>query len=237
MSIIIKNLNFIYEKNQIFQNTDFQFDDNKIYTLLGPSGIGKSTLFDLLTGFKKPQSGTVDYQNVQRSEILTVFQNNQIFPWLTVSEALALPLKINKVSKGQTGSRVKRLLKQFGLEALAHKRPHALSGGQLQRVAIAQGLTLDPKFLLLDEPTSSLDQEAKEEIQDRLIEEQHTRKSTMIIITHDIEEAAYLGQEIILVTNQRLQKIANPTFNKNNRRQALEFYEFCIQLRKQVRQL
>ena len=80
MSIIIKNLNFIYEKNQIFQNTDFQFDDNKIYTLLGPSGIGKSTLFDLLTGFKKPQSGTVDYQNVQRSEILTVFQNNQIFP-------------------------------------------------------------------------------------------------------------------------------------------------------------
>lgn len=237
MGIIIKNLNFIYEQNQIFQNTDFHFEDNKIYTLVGPSGIGKSTLLDVLTGFKNPQSGTISYQNIQKSEMLTVFQKNQIFPWLTVSEALALPLKINKFSKEQTDSRVQELLKIFGLEALAHKRPNALSGGQLQRVAIAQGLTLDPKFLLLDEPTSSLDQEAKEEIQDRLIDEQHKRHNTMIIVTHDIEEAAYLGQEIILVANQQLNKLENPTFGGRNRRHSLDFYEFCIQLRKQVRQL
>ncbi|SFK20172.1 NitT/TauT family transport system ATP-binding protein [Marinilactibacillus piezotolerans] len=237
MGIIIKNLNFIYEQNQIFKNTDFHFEDNKIYTLVGPSGIGKSTLLDVLTGFKKPQSGTISYQNVQKSEMLTIFQNNQIFPWLTVSEALALPFKIKNISKEQTDSRVKELLKIFELEALAYKRPNALSGGQLQRVAIAQGLTLDPKFLLLDEPTSSLDQEAKEEIQDRLLDEQHKRNNTMIIVTHDIEEAAYLGQEIILVANQQLNKLENPTFGRENRRHSLGFYEFCILLRKQVRQL
>lgn len=235
MGIIIKNLDFIYEQDQIFKNTDFHFEDNKIYALVGPSGIGKSTLLDVLTGFKTPQSGTVSYQNIQKGEILTVFQQNQIFPWLTVSEALALPLKMNKVSKEQTDFRVHELLKLFGLEALADKRPSALSGGQLQRVAIAQGLTLNPKFLLLDEPTSSLDQEAKEEIQDRLIAEQYKRRNTLIIVTHDIDEAAYLGQEIILVRNQQLKKLDNPTFGRENRRHSLEFYDFCIQLRKQVR--
>lgn len=207
MGIIIKDLNFIYEQNQLFKMTNFHFEDNTIYTLVGPSGIGKSTLLDLLTGVKHPHSGDILYQNIHKSEILTIFQNNHLFPWLTVSEALALPLKINNVSKKQINSRVMGLLKTFRLETFAHKRPHALSGGQLQRVAIAQGLTLNPKLLLLDEPTSSLDQESKEEIQDHLINEQRKRNNTMIIVTHDIEEAAYLGQEIILVTNKQLKKL------------------------------
>ena len=128
--------------------------------------------------------------------------------------------------------------KNNALTELKEKRPAELSGGQLQRVAIAQGLATNPQFLLLDEPTSSLDSQSKEKIQDLLIAQQQKRQNSLLVVTHDIEEAAYLGEAILLVKDQQLLAIDNPTFpgDMNGRRESLAFYEFCITLRKEVRQ-
>ncbi|MFC6464738.1 ATP-binding cassette domain-containing protein [Marinilactibacillus sp. GCM10026970] len=231
----MNNVDYSIDGRIIFHNLTFSFKENKSYTLLGPSGIGKSTLLNLLKKILLPVSGKIQYQNILDSEIVMVFQQNQLFPWSTVSNALALPLKIAKIPENKRIPKLTELSRTLDLEELLERKIPTLSGGQLQRVAIGQGLCTDPKILLLDEPTSSLDQEAKEAIQNLLLKEQQTRGHTMITVTHDIEEAVYLGQEILLISEQQLKTIDNPTLQIKDRRNSIEFYQFCIELRKQVR--
>ncbi|PAB00707.1 ABC transporter ATP-binding protein [Enterococcus canintestini] len=235
MSITLKNVFFSYEEQPIFENLNYQFVDNHRYAIIGPSGSGKTTLLQLLQGFLVPTGGTISKNN---KTIMTVFQNNQIFPWLSVSDAVALPLKLTHVKKEAQKQRIDQLLDELALTELKEKRPAELSGGQLQRVAIAQGLATNPQFLLLDEPTSSLDSQSKEKIQDLLVTQQQNRQNSLLVVTHDIEEAAFLGETILLVKEQQLLAINNPTFrgDMNGRRESLAFYEFCITLRKEVRQ-
>lgn len=235
MSIQLINMDYQINDRNIFHNINFSFDKNNNYTLLGPSGIGKSTLLNLLKGFYPITSGKIQYQGVTKSEIVMVFQRNQLFPWSTVAKALALPLKLAKMPEHKQLDIVNELSEALHLENLLEQKIPTLSGGQLQRVALGQALCTDPKVLLLDEPTSSLDQEAKETIQNLLLQEQRKRGFTMITVTHDIEEAVYLGQDILLINDQQLKVINNPTIHVPDRRNSIEFYQFCIELRKQVR--
>ncbi|WP_208560764.1 ATP-binding cassette domain-containing protein [Marinilactibacillus kalidii] len=235
MSIQLKNVHFEYEDNLLFHNIDFTFKENTIYTLLGPSGTGKSTLLDLLKKSSEPTNGVIQYQHLSVTDIVTVFQKNQLFPWSTVSDTLELPLKITKYPVSKRTNKIMALAEELSLEDLLSRKIPMLSGGQVQRVAIGQGLAMQPKVLLLDEPTSSLDQEAKEEIQEILLKEQKKRGHMMIVVTHDIEEAVYLGQEILLLKDQQLQLFHNPTTHLHDRRNDVAFYQFCIEMRKQVR--
>lgn len=235
MEIQIKNLSFQFKNNIIFQNLNFTFQENKIYVLVGPSGVGKSTFLDLLTKSLAPSRGEVIYHGFSAQELMTVFQNNQLFPWLKVIDALRLPLKIQKVAKEKQITKVQSLLEDLNLTPLAERKVATLSGGQAQRVALGQGLVVNPSFLCLDEPTSSLDMESKEEIQRLILQEQKKHGNTLFIVTHDIEEAAFLGDEILLIRNQQLHPLINPTKTLREQRDSLAFYEFCIQLRKEVR--
>lgn len=233
MSIILNKVGFHYDDQIIFENVTYTFASKQRYAVIGPSGSGKTTLLQLLQGFITPTSGTIVKKNTR---LVTVFQNNQIFPWLTTTEAIALPLKLAGVKKEERHLLVQHLLTELDLENLKNKRPAALSGGQLQRVAIAQGLALNPQFLLLDEPTSSLDSQSKEKIQDLLLSQQQSRQNSLLVVTHDIEEAAFLAETILIVKEHHLLAINNPTFKNNhpNRRESLDFYQFCIALRTEV---
>lgn len=235
MPITLNNVSFHYGKQTIFTNLNYRFKNYHRYAVIGPSGSGKTTLLQLLQGFLAPTDGTL---TKDEDTIMTVFQNNQIFPWLTVAAAVNLPLKLAHEKKDKRNQQVTQLLRELQLTDLKDKRPKALSGGQLQRVAIAQGLALNPQFLLLDEPTSSLDSQSKEKIQDLLIAQQQRRQNSLLVVTHDIEEAAFLGETILIVKDAQLIVIDNPTFaaTTKNRRESLTFYEFCIALRAEVRQ-
>lgn len=235
MNLTFKNVDFNFQEQLIFRNLNFTFQADKVYALVGRSGIGKSTLLNLIAGTLTPQAGKIIYADLAPTEILTVFQNNQLFPWLTVEKALALPLKIAHIDVKLRQQKVQQLLNSLGLAPYAQQKVRALSGGQQQRVALGQGLAGNPQLLLLDEPTSSLDSESKEHLQQLILKEQRQRHNTVLVVTHDIEEAAFLGDEILLLKDYQLQILANPTKQLKAQRDSLDFYQFCIQLRKEVR--
>ncbi|KAF1298121.1 nitrate ABC transporter [Enterococcus sp. JM4C] len=231
MPIDIHNLTFSYANEPIFKQLSFSFLKGKTYTILGKSGSGKSTLLNLLKGFEQPQDGTIDYIETTAQKVELLFQEHLLFDWQTVRQAIELPLRLTHVEKKQRKEQVDILLRELQLTELSDRFPNQLSGGQKQRVAMARGLITNPDFLLLDEPTSSLDQETKEEVQAFILSEQKKRHNTLVVVTHDIEEAAFLGEVILLVKNQTVTIYENPLIHLENRRETLEFYEFCIKLR------
>ncbi|MGM0124538.1 NitT/TauT family transport system ATP-binding protein [Enterococcus sp. AZ194] len=231
MQIDLHNLTFSYEDKLIFNQLSYSFLQGKTYALLGKSGSGKSTLLNLLKGFEQPQNGHIDYQKTTPKNVEIIFQELLLFDWQTVQQAIEMPLILAQINETTRLKKVTTLLNELQLTPVANRFPAELSGGQKQRVAMARGLVTEPDFLLLDEPTSSLDQETKEEVQAFILAEQHKRQNTMLVVTHDIEEAAYLGEVILLLENQSLTVYENPTFQHKNRRESLDFYEFCIQLR------
>lgn len=231
MVIEFNKVSFQYGEKKILQELSFSFEAGRSYVLLGRSGIGKSTLLSLLKGFEKPAAGEIIYQGTTPEAVEIVFQDLFLFPWQTVFQGVELPLKIQRLTKEKRREKVNSLLTELGLTEFKEQYPAALSGGQKQRVAMARGLVTNPDYLLLDEPTSSLDQETKEMAQELILREQQKRKNTLITVTHDIEEAAYLGEIILIMAAGQLQVVENPVFQLENRREDLAFYEFCIYLR------
>ncbi|MHC5372836.1 ABC transporter ATP-binding protein [Enterococcus sp. LJL120] len=231
MVIEFNKVSFQYGEKKILEELSFSFEAGRSYVLLGRSGIGKSTLLSLLKGFEKPAAGEIIYQGTTPEAVEIVFQDLFLFPWQTVFQGVELPLKIQRLAKDKRREKVNSLLTELGLTEFKEQYPAALSGGQKQRVAMARGLVTNPDYLLLDEPTSSLDQETKEMAQELILREQQKRKNTLITVTHDIEEAAYLGEIILIMAAGQLQVVENPVFQLENRREDLAFYEFCIYLR------
>ncbi|MBM6615324.1 ABC transporter ATP-binding protein [Desemzia sp. RIT804] len=235
MHIELEKVGFGYNKESIFEQLDFTFDKGRSYVILGESGIGKSTLLALLKGFQQPLTGRVYYHQTTSKKVEMVFQDLRLFPWQTVYQALEMPLKIKKVDKVKRKAMIEALMNELEIHKFKDTYPAKLSGGQKQRVAMARGLITDPDFLLLDEPTSSLDQETKEKTQEYILSEQSNRGNGLVIVTHDIEEAAFLGETIIIMRNQGFQVYQNPVFHLENRRESLAFYEFVLQLRKMLK--
>ncbi|WP_265459895.1 ABC transporter ATP-binding protein [Enterococcus sp. HY326] len=231
MAIELNKVSFQYGEKNILKELSFNFEEGRSYVLLGRSGIGKSTLLSLLKGFEKPATGEIIYQKTTPEAVEIVFQELFLFPWQTVFQGVELPLKIQRLPKDKRREKVNSLLAELGLAEFKEQYPAALSGGQKQRVAMARGLVTNPDYLLLDEPTSSLDQETKEMAQELILREQQKRKNTLITVTHDIEEAAYLGEIILIMAAGQLQVVESPVFQLENRREDLAFYEFCIHLR------
>ena len=145
-----------------------------------------------------------------------------------------MPLSLKKVKDKKAAQKeVLALLEEMELESLKDKYPHELSGGQKQRVAIARTLIGKPDFLLMDEPTSSLDAMTKEQIQQLILTQQQKLKTTLLFVSHDIEEAVLLGEEILILHKDgTIQEIENPYFAQKNAKEQLGFYETCIGIRK-----
>jgi ABC-type nitrate/sulfonate/bicarbonate transport system ATPase subunit len=179
----------------------------EIVALLGPSGCGKSTLLRLIGGLDAPSSGRVEIGDrpvtTTDERCAVVFQEPRLLPWRTVAANVALGAR--RAGKRGPAQRalVDHLLGQVGLDRNAHSWPHELSGGMAQRVALARGLAAEPEVLLLDEPFAALDALTRLKMQDLLVEVWSERKPTVILVTHDVDEAIYLADRIIVLGGSR----------------------------------
>ncbi len=175
-------------------------------TILGPSGCGKSTLLRVVADLLEPISGDVkvlgDTPRAIRKNCQTgfVFQESTLLPWRTVNENVNLPAIVGGSNSTRlTSSRIHELLALMGLEGLGERYPHELSGGQRQRVAIARALVDEPKLLLMDEPFGALDEITRDRLNDELLEIWRRTETTILFVTHSIQEAVYLGQRVMML--------------------------------------
>jgi NitT/TauT family transport system ATP-binding protein len=192
------------ELRQILTGIDLDVRAGEIVGIVGPSGTGKTTLLRVLSGLIIPTSGSVllDRKPVSgpTAEAVTVFQDyaSALLPWRTVARNVALPLE-GRVSKSERAERVSRALQTVGLSDRADEYPWRLSGGMQQRVQIARALVLEPRVLLMDEPFGALDAITKASLHDQLLEVQAKTGATIIFITHDVEEAVYLSDRVMVI--------------------------------------
>ncbi len=233
--ILMEQVSYSYGVQEILKEVHLSLEKACSYALIGKSGSGKSTLLNLIAGFLKPDSGTIRIKGElisgPRRETAFLFQELGLFPWQTVKEAVEMPLKIMGRKEGNQAA-VDEMLLHMGLENHKDKYPKQLSGGERQRVALARTLISEPELLLMDEPTSALDAMTKEELQALILREQQGRKSTLLFVTHDMEEAMILGQYILLLQDDKnVVKMNNPYYGINNPKTQLGFYEECIKLR------
>ena len=184
--------------------TDLAVGDNDFVTILGPSGCGKSTLLRIVAGLDRPTSGCVmlDGREVTGpgADRGMVFQSYTLFPWLTVRENIAFGLRERGVSQAERNKVADRFIQQVGLSGFENHWPKQLSGGMQQRTAIARALANDPKILLLDEPFGALDNQTRALMQEMLLGIWERDQKTVLFVTHDIEEAIFLGSRVIVMS-------------------------------------
>ena len=190
------------------QNINLTVAKGEFVALIGHSGCGKSTLLNLLAGLTLPTQGTLLCANREIAgpgpERAVVFQNHSLLPWLTCFQNVYLAVErvfAATESKAQLKSRTDSVLSMVGLTAAAQKRPGEISGGMKQRVGIARALAMEPKVLLLDEPFGALDALTRAKLQDELLSIVAATRSTVVMVTHDVDEAVLLSDRIVMMTN------------------------------------
>jgi NitT/TauT family transport system ATP-binding protein len=164
-------------------------------SLIGPSGCGKTTLLKVINGLIEPSLGEVTFETYPNRQAM-VFQEFSLFPWLTVKENVAFGLKLQKIPHARASEKI---LKEIGLQDFAQAFPDELSGGMRQRVALARALVINPDILLMDEPFGALDPITKQKMQELLVSLWQKYKSTIVFVTHDIDEAIFLSDKIIVM--------------------------------------
>ncbi|ADU24172.1 MULTISPECIES: ABC transporter ATP-binding protein [Ruminococcus] len=184
-------------------HVSLDIEKGEFICLLGPSGCGKSTLLNALAGFEKLNSGSVkiDGSEVTKPSInnITIFQNYGLLPWRNVQKNVELGLESKKLSKEERKATAKKFLELVGLDGYEKRYPKQLSGGQQQRVAIARGLAVDPDIIFMDEPFGALDAITRMKLQEDILGISRKEKKTTIFVTHDIEEAVFLADRIVVM--------------------------------------
>ena len=215
--VLLKNVFKEFDGQEVLTNVNFYINRNEFITLLGPSGCGKTTLLRLLGGFERPTSGDILFggQSIvdtppYKRKMNTVFQRYALFPHMDVFGNIAFGLKIKKLPKPEIEKKVKDMLKLVGLSGYEHRDVNTLSGGQMQRIAIARALVNEPELLLLDEPLGALDLKFRKEMQLELKRMQKRLGITFIYVTHDQEEALSMSDTIVVMDNGMIQQIGRP---------------------------
>ncbi|MFB5167055.1 ABC transporter ATP-binding protein [Parageobacillus toebii] len=188
----------------VLQQISFRIEKGEIISILGQSGCGKSTLLNIIGGFEKPDKGHVllDGNVVERPSrrCVMLFQHYGLLPWRSVLKNVELGLEGMNLTSEQRRSRAFDYLKLVGLHDYAERFPHELSGGMQQRVAIARALAIQPEVILMDEPFAALDTFNRYYLQDELLRLQDKEKTTIILVTHDIDEAVYLSDRVLIMS-------------------------------------
>ena len=200
-SIVAAGLTKRYDETLVFDGLDLSVDPGEVCCLLGPSGCGKTTLLHLLAGLEVPTDGRVeiDGETVTSPDYRwgVVFQDPLLYPWLSVRENVAIGPRLR--GEEPEADHVDDLLELVGLDGLEDAAPADLSGGMAQRASLARTLANEPEVLLLDEPFSALDQLTKMELQDELLRIVDELGVTAVFVTHDIDEAVYLGDRVAIM--------------------------------------
>jgi len=210
MNISIKNLNKSYENEEIFNDFNMDFYDEKVNCIIGRSGCGKSTLLNIIAGLTDIQSGEI--HGISLSDISYIFQEDRLIEWLTVKENLELTLK-KYYDKFVIDEKINELLELVGIYDIKNKYPNALSGGMKQRVNIARAFGKPSKLILMDEPFKSLDYKLKYTIIDEFKTLLNKEKRMVILVTHDLDEAIYFRGNIIVFNNKPVEIVG--IFNEN----------------------
>lgn len=202
--IEIKNLSYSFGTSKILKNINLNVEENEIVSIIGTSGVGKSTLFNLIAGILDLQEGEIliDGSNDYKSKVAYMLQKDLLFEHKTIVENIILPLVINKIEKKVAIEEAGRILKTFGLFEYANKYPKQLSGGMRQRIALIRTYMFKRKIFLLDEAFSALDAITKRELHSWYLKLANDFKLTTILITHDVEEAVLLSNKIYILANK-----------------------------------
>jgi NitT/TauT family transport system ATP-binding protein/sulfonate transport system ATP-binding protein len=231
----------VREVSKVFRTADGAFvlavdrlslavEAGEMMALIGPSGCGKSTLLRLIAGLDEPTSGElrigtepITGPSAQRG---LMFQDHNLFPWLNVRRNIQTGLVVRGVLR-QHRHEVEEFIRLMGLEAFGHLYPHQLSGGMAQRAALARALVNHPKVLLLDEPLGALDQFTRMRMQDEVLRVWQARGTTMVFVTHDIDEAIYMSDRIAVMTPRpgRIERVLDVPLQRPRQRNSPRFLE------------
>ena len=220
------------------KGVSFSVEAGEPIAIIGPSGCGKSTILKLIAGLIKPSAGElkINDQVVEkpRKETALILQDYGLLPWKTVIGNAALGLKIAGVKRAAARAKAHEALEVVGLADVEKSYPAQLSGGMKQRLALARSLSLECNILLMDEPLSALDALTREELQNVLLHLWEKRAYTQILVTHSIEEAAFLGRRIVLMGGKPgciKEVIENPGMGSESYRTTQEYFDICTRVR------
>jgi len=189
----------------VLDGVSYDVTQGHYVSIVGPSGVGKTTLLRLLTGLAQPTSGEIQVQGKKLTGapdgLAVVLQDytRSLMPWLTVERNIALPLRNAKLSKSEVRDRIKASLQEVGLEGSEKAYPWQLSGGMQQRVSIARALAVRPRILVMDEPFASVDAQTRFDLEDLVLKVRADFGITTLMVTHDIDEATYLSDEVVVL--------------------------------------
>lgn len=206
--LTVRGLRHAYSADRLaIAELGFQVNSGEFVAIVGPSGCGKTTLLKLLAGLLKPSAGSIYLQDRIVSAVpeglAMVFQeyNRSLLPWLRVRANVELPLRYQAINAPERNARVARSLQAVGLAAFERLYPWQLSGGMQQRVAIARALAYQPKILLMDEPFASVDAQTRADLEDVVAKVRMQFGITILLVTHDIDEAVYLADRVIVLSS------------------------------------
>lgn len=198
-----------FDASEALRDVSLTIPPGSFSVLIGPSGCGKTTLLRLMGALDTPTEGAISYLNhagdevsIDKQALSYGFQEPRLLPWLSVYDNVSLPLSLRGEAPEQQRPQIEELLERVGLSDAHHKRPHELSGGMRMRAAIARALITSPRLLLLDEPFGALDEITKNRLDDELLSLWQRLEVTVVLVTHSLSEAVYLGQQVHILAAQ-----------------------------------
>lgn len=219
----LKNINKYFGKFHVLKDINISIKKGEFICLLGPSGCGKTSLLRIVAGLERENSGNISLENSDITNLSTrernvgiVFQSYALFPNMTGEENITFGLKNKKLQENKIKEILNETVKLVQLEGIAKKYPSEMSGGQMQRIALARAIAMEPNILLLDEPLSALDAKVRSKLRYEIKELQKKLKITTIMVTHDQEEALSMGDRIVVMNNGEIEQIGTPEEIYNN---------------------